>query len=882
MGFFYNDAKADKPKRDASPAKARLEDIPVRLLREKSCEVCPRMKEPSIKARQMRPEGPQDAPVYLLGAKPSAEDDASDTHWMSVYGKAIYSKFGRSFMEENVRSNYIVQCIGDDHVVVTECCRNRIISDIEATKPLLVVTIGDSVLKWATEVGITALQARGSLFATRFGSHTCWVLPLIFPNYAASEGYRASRFELAMTHDVRWVKNNYHRLPPAVVHDAYDKDIEYITGEQPGDIHRLEKRLREVASYTHSAIDLETTGLRPYMQRNPHILTAAVGTFSDTLAFPLRISSAGHDEGWGTTAREQKAMELFAEYIMHSGRKCAHNLAFEQEWIGHEFGEEVLRRTEWDDTMAMAYVTDGRPGTKSLDVQTRMAFGFNLKDQSPVNVKLDQWWLKYKLTAILRYNGMDTKWTDKLRDDYEDRMDEAALRVYEQRIRLAPSLVMMESPGLLLDVEYTQKLDTQMQERMRETEAKIARCKEVKDYERKFGRFEPTNPDHVLKMMNGMLQRPECKREDRDGTVSLTTDEEALSAIPAREVPSAPLILEHREVAKLHGTYVQPALKKKWVCRDGKIRSKYSSLIAITGRLTSEDTNQQNWPKRKHKYVRGMIYAGKGRWLVPVDYGQIEFRVVGMCSRDKNLVRYCWTDYDVHKHWAMRIIDLYPAVQDYILAEFGEGLATIKAKQGKDYDEDAAILKTLRQEAKNRWVFPQFFGASPYSCAAGLHIPDDVAKDLAGEFWDDFAGVKKWQEDLVKFHEKHFYVETLGGHKRRGIMTLNELINHPIQGTAAEIVQEAQMALSERADMECDPELQPVLNVHDDLTFNIADENLEPKIDIIAREMCLPRFDYINVPLIVEVSAGERWDRCEELKVYRSNELFNTPNPYKE
>jgi DNA polymerase-1 len=155
-----------------------------------------------------------------------------------------------------------------------------------------------------------------------------------------------------------------------------------------------------------------------------------------------------------------------------------------------------------------------------------------------------------------------------------------------------------------------------------------------------------------------------------------------------------------------------------------------------------------------------------------------------------------------------------------------------------------------------------------------------VATDLGGEFWDEFKGVKKWQQEEVAFYNKHLYVQTLGGFKRRGIMSLNELINLPIQGTAAEIVQAAHIALSELAELNDDPELQPRINVHDDLTFSISDETLEQKIEVIAREMCKVRFDYINVPLIVEASVGARWDQTEEYKVFRSDVLFGTKNPY--
>lgn len=887
MGFFFNDQRDAKPKRTNAPAKARrLEDIPVTLLRQQSCTVCPRDKDTSMRTPKLLPEGPRDAPIYLLGGIPSAEDDRNNAHWTDPYGVVLCDEFRGGFMRDYVRSNFVVQCRGEAHVAVTECCRGRIERDIEETKPRIVMTIGDDAFRWATGMTANAAQMRGTMYVGKFGSHVCYVYATMTPNYIkrynkhAGDPMSFSRFELAFKHDIKWVKDNFDKLPPPTHYaQDFDKHIELLTGDQPGDIHRLEKRLREIAQYPEQALDLETSGLRPYMQRHPAILTAAVGTFKDTLAFPLRISSAGHDEGWGTTAREQRAMELFAEFLQYSGRKTCHNAAFEMEWIAHDFGPEILRRTEWDDTMAMAYTMDSR-STKSLDVQVRMHFGFYLKDMSPVNVKLEQWWLKYPLKTILRYNGMDTKWTDALRTSSARLMGKDEWSVYLQRMRLAPTLVLTEAPGLLFDEDYARKLASTMQDQLASTEAKLSRCKEVKAYEQRYGHFEPTNTDQVLKLMYDMLKRPECKREDRDGEVTMTTDEEALSAIPSHEVPSAPLILNHREVFKQLSTYVLPAIQKKWVGRGGRIRAKYNALLTVTSRLSADDPNVTNWPKRKHREVRGMVRADRGHWLVPADYGQIEFRVVGMASHDENLVKYCWTGYDVHKYWAQRAMKEHPAIVDWVLDEFADTLALYRKQQGKEYDEDAAILKTLRQEFKNKWVFPQLFGAATHSCAMALHLPDDAADVLAGEFWDEFRGVKKWQQEQVDFYKKHLYVQTLGGFKRRGLMTINELINLPIQGTAAEIVQESHIALSERADMEGDSELQPIINVHDDLTFSISDATLEQKIDIIAREMCKLRFDYINVPLIVEVSVGERWDTTQEYKVFRSDVLYGTPNPY--
>lgn len=140
--------------------------------------------------------------------------------------------------------------------------------------------------------------------------------------------------------------------------------------------------------------------------------------------------------------------------------------------------------------------------------------------------------------------------------------------------------------------------------------------------------------------------------------------------------------------------------------------------------------------------------------------------------------------------------------------------------------------------------------------------------------------MKRWQETVLDGYRKNLYVETLGGRRRRGAMTPNEAINLPIQGTAAEIVCTAMTALSVESEILDDPELQPALNVHDDLTSFLSDQGLMSKIDHIARIMCKPRFDYINVPLVVEASIGPNWADLEEIKVYRSHEMFGTPNPY--
>lgn len=865
MSFFYNATKKAPPAKSAGKG-GRKADIPIASLRQLGCSVCPKDKDKDLRTPKMAPDGPKTAPIYLLMSAPTADDDRDGVPLSGKLGDHLWKKFGKGFMENDVRVGYVTQCAGEQSVVEIECCRGRVTSDIEAVKPLVVVGVGDAPLQWAIGGDLTSsIPHRGTLFVTKIGKHACYYYQLLYPNYLHKKGgYSKSEYELAMEHDIRQLKQWLDDgLPPAKVYSApYDDGIELITGQEPGDLQRLEQALYELANEPASSVDIETNGLRPYFLKDPRIWMAAVGTFERTVAFPL-----DHPEGWGTEARRKKVWELFGNYLLNSGRKSAHNLAMELEWFGYFFGAKMLRQTEWDDTMALSHTLDERPGTKSLDVQTRIRFGFFLKGQSRIDVRRI---LEYPIKETLRYNALDTKWTDLLRRTLKPIVDADPIykREYERKVRLAPTLVLTEARGVDIDMNYATGLLTKLSAQAKDIEAKLKRCPEIKDFEARFGSFQPTNSEQVLKLMKDICQRDEVRVEDgRTGAVRFTSDEEALSKIPAKEVPSASLILEHRAVSKLTSTYIKPILDGKIVCPDGKVRSKYGSMVAVTGRLNSEDPNIQNWPKRKHKEIRGMACAPDGFWLVPCDYGQIEFRVVGMASEDDNLVKYCWTNYDVHKFWAERMVAEYGPIKDYIVETFGV-----------DWDEKG--LKTLRQEAKNGWVFPQLFGSSVRSCAEQLHLPDHVADDLAAEFWDEFKGVKRWQEKLIKNYERNLYVETLGGRRRRGPMTKNEIINMPIQGTAADIVTEAMNVLSERGQAEDDESLIPIINVHDDLTFRVPDAMLEDHIEIIAREMCLPRFDYINVPLVVEVSVGHRWHELEEIKVYRSHELFNTPNPY--
>lgn len=866
MGFYFNE-----PKRDPKPrVRSRSGHVPIESMNRLGCSVCPRDKDKDLLTPKMPPSGARSPLIYLLGTGPNDEEDRNGIHWSGNAGKAIASKFDERFFKRNVRSNHITQCMpaiggpGHPEVAEIECCRGRVVPDIEESKPLVVVGVGDEPLHWATGLPRSALNFRGTLIATKIGRHVCWYFPILYPNYIRGKQRKSkSEYELTLEHDIAYIEQVVEDGLefPHVFEAPYDKGIEYITGQEQGDIQRLEDRLHDLIKLPHVGFDIETSVIKPHMVRDPKIWTAAIGQFGHVVTFPI-----DHFDGWGTETRMRKVMGMLGEFVKQSGRKRCHQVAFEQEWCAYFFGKHVLRETEWEDSMAAGHTFDSRQGTKALDVQCRINLGFFLKAQSRVDVSRPNWIHEYPLKEVLRYNALDSKWTDKLIDHYLPRLqaDPRSMAIYERKMRLAPTLVLTTARGLPLDMKYAEDMVVDLEEKAKVIEDKIRRTPEVKTYGQRYGTFSPTNADHVLKLMKDVLQREEIESEDYEGHVKFSANEEALEVMPPDEVPSAPLILEHRALSKCLSTYLLPVLEGKLSAADGEMHAEYNAMNAVTGRLSSE---AHNWPKHKFKEVRGVVAAYDGEWMVACDYGQIEFRVAGMLSEDENIVKYSWTGYDVHGYWAKRVYDEYPKIVDWIVSEFNV-----------DWDEKG--LKTLRQVAKNNWVFPQLFGATTRSCAGRMHIPVDIADDLGAEFWDEFRGAKRWQERTIASYEKKLYVETLGGFRRRGPMTVNELINMPIQGTACEIVLEAQNAISERAQAEDNEELQPAFNGHDDLTFRSSDLRLMSNIKVIAHEMCKPRFSYINVPLIVEVSVGPRWNELQEIAKYSSADLFNLPNPY--
>ena len=856
MAFFYNQIKNQAVNKPSSK-----KYIPIATMNEMGCKACQLDKVQMVHPK-MDAAGDEHPDVYMLGDSPTQAEDNRGEPFAGKNGRYLKNNIPDAI--KSVRYNNIIRCStkkeGAPELSEIECCRNYIVEDIERSKPKIIVGAGNVPLTWAT--GLTNVTHwRGKPIATKIGNHTCWYYPIMHPSYVQDKRgkYGKSEYELAFEYDWKEIaKLAKSKDAPHVYTGDYDKGITIITGtDGRHDLNRLEDALNRLVKEPQVGLDIETNSmLRPY-PTDSLLITCAIGTFNNTVAFAL-----DHPEGWSGTLRKE-AWGLFMDFLLLSNKKVAHSLGMELEWLCYKIDKKLAYNTEWADTILMSHTLDERKGVQSLDNLTRQHFGFFLKDQSNIDVKRI---MEFPLEEVLRYNGMDAKWTDMLYTTLSPMINsnKKYKAEYERKLRLEPALVLTQMKGVKVDLKYANEIKDKLETSLAKTEKNIKECKEVKKYETQFGSFSPTSPDHVLKLL-----RDVCKREEiYVGGGATSGDESVLNLIPAEEVPSAPLILEHRAVSKLLSTYVLPVTERKCVSPDGRIHTRYSSTIAETGRLASEDPNLQNYPKRKHKEVRGMIVASvtDKKWLIAFDFGQLEARCFAWATEDQNLVQYLHDGYDIHGFWTDRVLHEYPQVKDRIITDYNIDIHG---------DADKMIRKMLRDEIKNGWVFPQFFGASFKSCASNLKIPMEIANDLADEFWGEFTGVKKWQDRLLRSYEKNLYIETLLGRRRRGILTKNQIINFPIQGIAADLVTDTMSELSEYAMIMDQDKYQPILNVHDDLTFNLTDNDfMLDEIEQIAKIMCRHRYSFINVPIVIECAIGKNWYDMKVFKTYRSNELY--------
>ncbi len=329
---------------------------------------------------------------------------------------------------------------------------------------------------------------------------------------------------------------------------------------------------------------------------------------------------------------------------------------------------------------------------------------------------------------------------------------------------------------------------------------------------------------------------PRAKKNQRD---NYPTDEETLTEMADRH-PIIGKILEFRAVKKLLSTYIDP-LPALADPRDGKVHTTYTQALTATGRLSSIKPNLQNIPIRTERGMKireAFVPSDPDGWIVSADYSQIELRLMAHLSGDEHLVAGFAHGADVHRATAARIFHLDP---DEVTAE-------------------------QRRHAKVA-NFGIIYGISAFGLSQRMGISRTEARDFIEEYFKSYPGVKAYMDRVIAEAREKGYVETIFGRKRflpdinsknavaRGLAERNA-INAPIQGSAADIIKLAMIAVSRRLDGE-GLRSRMVLQVHDELVFDVVAEERDRIVDLVKQEM--EQVCTLKVPLLTECNYGKNW-----------------------
>lgn len=853
MGFMASGGRAGK--KDGTPS--------LHLMRKLECRICPLDKIKENRTPHMKPTGASNPLVYILGEAPGKAEDESGKHFVGKSGKLIRARLPDDMLP-HIRFNNAVrtrplefdskgnETNGTPEKVEIECCRPSVERDIVASKPKAIFGFGNIPLQWAIkESGV--YRWRGRRVPVDIAGHVCWYYQFEHPASLLRKGRRAGKHganmrpdeigsedERAFVFDLRRAFNEIDELPEPHVYSQSEVEagVEIIECSDKG-LARLEQLLTWAKSQHVTGLDLETNRKRPYAT-GAKILTAAIGTEKLTFAWAL-----DHREATWTKTQRRRVDELFEDFLRHpTARKAVHQLGFEMEWLGVFYGADILRAGLWEDTLQQAAALDERFGERkcfSLDFLCLQAFGFHLKQISNLDRKnLDD----EPLEIVLRYNAYDAKFHCLLFLSQRERLEASGLqKVYEENRRGVPTLVLSQIKGVSVDQKENGKLKDEYEGRIKTAIEDIFEIPGISKFRNKRNeKFNPTSNEDVGAYLHHIGYH------DFEGV-----DEDELKKL---DHPIVEPLIRLRKASKLLSTYITPySVDSEFVWPDGLIHTSYSAFGTVTNRTASEEPNTQNIPKRnaESKRVRKML---KSKLAVSIDYGQIQARGIAMMSKDKAFVKSLWERYDVHTEWAQRLSKCYPRVMD-------------------KYSHEKVPMKAFRGDVKNMWTFPLFFGSDLRARAEQLGIPEEYLKAEFELFWKTFHGVKDWQEDLLTTYQKKGIVKHLDGRLNRAPISLNQVINYPIQGVERQIVMNAMNKLSEHATTVGDINYQPNLMIHDDLTTMFdeqeAIDRIDDYIEVIVTKMLEVDFDYINVPLTVEVSVGTDMYEMEEVLVASSD-----------
>ena len=596
---------------------------------------------------------------------------------------------------------------------------------------------------------------------------------------------------------------------------------------------QLQTWVHKIYETGYVAIDTETTSLND-------MLAELVGISLSTEIGSACYIPIGHKEGQDDDLFDNFQLvegQLDLEYVLDCLRpvltddsilKIGQNIKYDAKVLSR-YGIEV---TAFDDTMLLSYAMHGGLHNHGMD-----ALSERYLDHSPISIKtligsgksaitFD----KVKIEDAVTYAAEDADITLRLWKIFKQKLHLSKVtKVYESLERpLVSVLAQMEKNGVKVDRETLSRMSNAFAQKMAGLEAEI--------YELAGETFNVGSPKQLGEIMFDKLGY-EGGKKGKNGAYATGADilEELATSydFPKR-------VLDWRQLSKLKSTYTD-ALQDHINPDTGRVHTSYSIAGAVTGRLSSTEPNLQNIPVRTEdgRRIREAFVAESGNILVSLDYSQIELRILAHIAKIDALKQAFHDGLDIH---AMTASEMFDVPLDQMTPE-------------------------IRRQAK-AINFGVIYGISGFGLARNLRIPRAEAQGFIDRYFDRFPGIKEYMDETIKFSKENNYVKTLFGRvihtpeiNAKGPMAgfaKRAAINAPIQGTAADIIRRAMIRVPDAIK---DLPAKMLLQVHDELLFEVKEEfsqDLVDKVQSIMETASLP-FLKMDIPLSVDAGHGLNW-----------------------
>jgi|GEM_PF-250259 len=677
------------------------------------------------------------------------------------------------------------------------CCWNYLVEKtIKKLKPKVIWLFGE--------------VAANSYFKNRFGLEKrsiskwrrwcipdyelgCWVIPLFHPSYILRNQHDVLLSKI-FDRDLVFAKSCFSKEAPVKLGiDFIDSKIKKVVS-----FREVVSLLRETMKKDIIAFDYETSGLKPYHPE--HRIWSISVAWDNDFAFAIPYQYTGH---FGE--KEQlKIKSLWSRILENPNiKKIAHNLKYEDHWSSVFFTD--VKGWYWD-TMVNSHILDNRGGISSLKFQTFIRYGIVgyetevKKYMTPLKGSVRNRLDEFPLRSLLKYNAQDSLFTMWIYNDQakilnRDKDSRKKARLFFHKGILA--LSQAEKQGWCVDVDYYNKKNKELEDRLVTLESELLNHKASKEFKKRFRREPKIRSTRDLPTILYDILNLTTNKLTATGAKSV--DKTVIQEFANQGNSFCEKLLEYRMIDKAKNTYLHQF--KIEVSFDNKIHPVYNLHIPKTYRSSCSNPNAQNLPIRidlVKKIVRGGIIPSPGHKILEGDFGSLEVRIGACIHKDPNMIRYILeSGTDMHRDTACDIWMLKPE----------------------------NVSKKIRFFAKNCWVFPQFYGDWYKSCAYNLwencldlktedgvplkeHLKTckvsvrdpvtgvvierpmttyDVFEEhchhVENIFWKErFKIYDKWKTEITEFYRDHGYIETPFGFRLTSPMSKKECSNYPVQG----------------------------------------------------------------------------------------------------